>query len=390
MTSTPIPSGPILLLHKSHKKFQRLTELMEVLDDEIGAEVTLGMAVNLPNQRPERARQFFSGLDAAALRIADPAIHYRREQLGRAPKQAAKFPYLTAPWPVQPDPAWISDLFEQQINVSANVVLSPTGLVDDSDPGRQLATALEWVQAARQLGPPAPMFVNLTLAHRWLSNRGLLDRLLEELVESTEPLWYLRIRWGVVKPPHSQQRDDELLRGYKELATVARSEGKTPMFPTSGLTGWLAAACGAAGLGTGMGPSEQGFAEQPVIRLPAGVPRIPKKRYFERSLLHVVDVSTHMALLGSPGYVVCDCRFCKELDAANPRLDPANWDNEAAALHYLVQTGRLLASLRAADPQIEARREVERARAFESTVSGMVVTGDNRPRHLAAWDRALQ
>ena len=385
-----IPDRPVLLIHKSYQHHRRLPELFEVLEGEVGGDVTLAVAVNLPCQRPEQARQFLEGIDAATLRVADPVIHCRSDQLGGATKKAVRVPYISEAWPARPDDGLIQDLFDRQLDVGANVLLTPTGLVDDSDPRRELAAAIEWVQTARQLGPAAPMFVSLTVTHRWLTNERLRDRLLEELVESSERLWYVRVRWEVVKPPYSQQRDHDLLRGYKELAAAARSESKSIVFPTSGLTGWLATAYGAAGLGTGVGPSEQGFAERPVIRLPAGVSRIPKKRYFERALLHTVDLSTHTALLGSPGYLLCDCRFCKELDAANPAVDPANWDKEAAALHALVQTGRLLATLRVADPQAEARSEVARARTFAAAFSASVLNGDNRPRHLEAWDRALQ
>jgi hypothetical protein len=390
MNTMQIPNSPILLLHKPYQHFRRLPELMDVLDREVGGDVTLGVTVNLPCQRPHQARRFFERFDDSTMRVADPVIHCRPEQLGGASKKAAGFTYMTRLRPAQPDPNWILDVFAQQLDVGATVLLSPTGLVDDSDPGRELGVAFAWVQAARQLGRPEPMFVNLTLTQRWLTNERLRDRLLEELVESSERLWYVRVRWGVVKPPHSQQRDDDLLRGYRELAAVARSEDKTIVFPTSGLTGWIATACGAAGLGTGMGPSEQGFAEQAVIRLPAGVSRIPRKRYFERSLLHTVDLSTHTTLLGAPGYIMCDCLFCTELGAANPSPDPANWDKEAASLHQLVQTGRLLATLHAANPQTEARKEVQRARDFEATVSSAALSGDDRPRHLAAWDRVLQ
>jgi hypothetical protein len=380
---------PILLVHKTHQLARRLPEVVQVLRRDVGGDVRFGVAANLPNQPFDKGQRFldqFAGLD---LRVVDPILHARHDQLGSKSKTPYTFPYMSDPWPSQPDYGLILDLFGQQRDLGATPLLSPTGWVSAADPERQLSAAFEWIRAARDLEPDASMLVNLTLDRAWLRSPRLRARLLEEMVESAERLWYLRVRWAVIKPPYSQQRDEDLLQGYADLGQVARAEGKTVIYPTSGLTGWLATGLGATGLGSGTSPCAQGFADEADVRRPKGRTQRRLERYFEPSLLHVVDLTAHSALLGRPGYLTCDCPFCDELDAANPNLDPTTWNAEAAALHYLVQLGRLLAKLHVADPRAEARKEVERALDFRATVSGTLI-GNNRPQHLAAWDQVLQ
>jgi hypothetical protein len=360
---TPSFDKPILLVHKSHQQYQRLPELLHTLDREVGGTVTLGASLNLPCQAASRARRYLDQFPASVLKLADPAVFRHADQLGEPAKKNDQkhFRYMTAPLPASPNRRWISELLHLQEDVGATALLTPTGVVDDADPEQQLTNALDWVRSTRQANPALPMFVNLTFSRYWLMNPRLRDRLLEELVESQERLWYLRFRWAVVKPPYSQQRNLDLLEGYRELARVARVEGKVLLLPTSGLTGWLGTAWGARGFGTGMGPAEQAFADRTTFRMPAGSRRPRRHRYFEPSLLHVVSLATHQSLIGSRDYLTCQCPFCEELDATNADLDPTTWARDASGLHYLFQSGRLLADLQAGDSQAEARKEVERA-----------------------------
>jgi hypothetical protein len=383
---------PILVVHKSHQQYQRLPELLQILDGEVGDTVTLGASLNLPCQAAHRARQYFDQYPASVLKLADPAVFRHADQLGEPAKKNDQkhYRYMREPLPTSPDERWISELLNLQEDAGATALLTPTGVVDDADSGQELATAFDWVRSARQADPALPMFVNLTFSRYWLMNPRLRHRLLEELVESQERLWYLRFRWAVVKPPYSQQRNHDLLEGYKELAKVARVEGKVLLLPTSGLTGWLGTAWGASGFGTGMGPAEQGLAEKPAFRIPAGSRRPRRHRYFERSLLHVVSLATHQSLVGTTDYITCRCPFCEELEAANADLDPTTWAHDAAGLHYLVQSGRLLADLTAGAPQAEARKEVERAIDYDATLPPGSVTGDDRPLHLQVWGQVLQ
>ena len=384
---------PVLLLHKTHQRHKRLREVAEVLQAEVGDEVTIGVALSLPNQRPKNAQRFLDGL-SLDLRVIDPTIYACPSQLGTTCKTPSRlFPYMREPWPARPDRRLIHELFQQQRGLGATVLLSPTGLIEASDPERELTTAFDWIREARDLEPAAEMMVNLTLDRSWLRTASLREHLLEEMVDSPETGWYLRVRWAAIKPPYSQQRDDDLLKGYQQLGQVARDEGKTLIYPTSGLTGWLASGLGASGFGSGTDASAQAFAEAIDVRLPKGRRRPRIERYFEPALLGIVDLATHRTLLGQHEYITCDCPFCEELDASNPNLDPSGWNGETASLHCLVQLGRLLSKLQGGDPQVEARKEVERARDFYNAVTNSVpgsVAGNNRPLHLRAWGQVLQ
>jgi len=269
-------------------------------------------------------------------------------------------------------------------------LLTPAGLVRDANVDQELDRTFAWVHATRQLEPHAPLLVNLTLSSQWLSNPDLRHRLLTELVESNESMWYLRIRLPVPHPAHSQPRSEALLRGYQELGKVAASEAKQVIFATSGLTGWLATSLGAAGFGAGTTPATQTFARRPAIPQRPDDPWPERPRYFEPALLHTVDLATHQLLLNSKHYRPCDCRFCSELHAANPKRQPEQWNPELAGLHHLLQLGRLLACLHSSDPQTRARQEVEQALDFHATLPPLPTHRDNQPVHLRAWARLLQ
>jgi len=223
-----LANGPTLLVHKSYQHCRRLPEVLQVLDDELGQSVALGVTLKLPAQPANRARQFLDQFRPHVLKLADPVIFEHPDQLGDpAKKNNQKYcRYMKVPLPVSPDQQWISELLDLQQDVGANALLTPTGVVDGADPDHEFAKALDWTRAARQINPSLPMSVNLTFSRDWLVNPRLRHRLLQELVESQERLWYLRFRWAVVKPPYSQQRKVELLEGYKQLAEVARAESK--------------------------------------------------------------------------------------------------------------------------------------------------------------------
>jgi len=228
------------------------------------------------------------------------------------------------------------------------------------------------------------------LPSQWLSNPDLRHRLLNELVESTEPMWYLRVRLPAPRPAHSQPRNEALLRGYQELGKVAASEGRQVILATSGLTGWLATSLGAAGFGAGTTPATRTFAEPTVIPQQPESPWPRRPRYFEPALLHTVDFATHELLLRSKDYTPCGCTFCAELGAANPKPPPDQWNGELAGLHHLLQLGRLLARLHTTDPQSTARHQVEQARAFHASLPPFPTHHDNQPLHLKAWAQLLQ
>lgn len=386
-------SRPTLLVHKSTQQAQRLNQVVDLLQREVGDDVVVGVAVSLDNHPPSQARGFLNRfntlLTRADLCLVDPAIAAHPDQLGSNPKLLDRLPYLRG-WPTTPAPRRIRTVLDRQRDLGATALLTPTGLLRDTNADQELERTFAWVRATRDLEPSAPLLVNLTLPATWLSNPDLRYKLLLELVESPEPSWYLRIHLPVPRPAHSQPRNEALLRGLQELGKTAASEAKRLIFATSGLTGWLATSLGAAGFGAGTTPSSNTFAQR------AGIPQRPdnpwpkRPRYFEPALLHAVDLATHKILLTTKGYKPCTCPYCAQLHATDPDQLSTQWSSESAGLHRLLQLGRLLACLHAADPQAAARQTVDQALRFYHNLPPLPTHDDNQPRHLAPWARLLQ
>lgn len=379
---------PTFIVHKSYQRSQRLDEVFSALAD-ARQSVRFGIAINLPRQDVAAARRFLDRFSDLPLRLADPEVFSHKEQLGGATGKSKSYAYLKGVLPQKPDRDWVEEVIDAQRAVGATALLSATGWVDDSQAQQSLARTVAWVAESRRVAGDDPMFVNLCLPRRWLTEPELRTRLLNEVVESSERLWYIRVRWGVMSPRYGQLRDQALLEGYRELVGVMSSEDRNLILPNTGLTGWLATAWGAAGFSTGTSASEQAFADQPQIRMRRGAQRVRRPRYFERGFLHTVDVTTHAALLAEKNYAGCDCEFCDELDADDPDVDPTTWNPEAASLHYLLQAGRLTRLLATRNARAAALKEVRRAsKDYEDVAASLA--GENVPQHLRIWDQILR
>jgi hypothetical protein len=387
------PPRPILLVHKSTQQAHRLDEVVDILKREVGDDLVVGVSVSLGNQTPTEARRFLQRFNTLFTRVdlylVDPAISAHPDQLGGSINLLDRVPYLRG-WPTKPSRRRIRAVLDQQRDLGATALLTPTGLVRDTNADEELDRALAWVRATRDLEPLAPLLVNMTLPATWLADPDLRYKLLLELVESPEPRWYLRIRLPVPRPAHSQPRSEALLRGLQELGKTAASEAKQLIFATSGLTGWLATSLGAAGFGAGTTPTTNTLAEPSHVPQPPEDPWPERPRYFEPLLLHTVDLATHHMLLTSKDYKPCTCRFCNELDVANPKREPSQWNRETAGLHHLLQLGQLLARLHTTNSQATARQIVEHALSFYRHLLPLPTHHDNQPRHLEAWAQLLQ
>jgi hypothetical protein len=229
------------------------------------------------------------------------------------------------------------------------------------------------------------MFVNLTLAGDWLANPVLRTMLLDEIVESTEPLWYIRVRWPIVEPRYGQLTNGPLLDGYKELAATAALEGKVLVLPNSGLTGWVATALGASGFSTGTSWPEQAFCDERRFGRQPGQSNPPAaERYFERAVLNPLLWSDAQGLGNVHGFVACQCRYCLAMRANG-------YSREHAGAHYLVRTARLLDDIGSTNRRLEALRSVRSAQGFQASLNG---TANAVPavwvaKHLPEWGSRL-
>lgn len=379
---------PTFVVHRSFHQASQLPDLVVRAQRACGTDATVAVATRLPLQAPSAARDFLNSVPTATLRFADPEIHTLPGP-ARAPhpknlKQAAKYRYGGVPVPAAPDPGWVRDVLDAQHDAGANVMLSASGWVGTAQGRQQLATAMSFVAETRaQLGADDPMFVNLTLDAAWLLNAGLRAQLLQEVVESPEPLWWLRVMWPPLRPnPYSQLVDAGLLDGYKELAQTAAAEGKVVFLPNSGLTGWVATALGASGFSTGMSGPERAYLNQPPQG--GGGAGTPRERFFERNLLHTSLRADLPPLTRQGGYQVCGCAYCRVL-ANGP------WRKDQEHLHYLHNAAELTALLGRTGRQAAARARVQEAVTFNDSLTGAArLTGESDPKHLHPWTALLR
>lgn len=386
---TELLSGdrPVFLVHRSTQGGDGLPDLLRAIDHDAGDALEVGVVVNLARQRLERTRAVIDAVATVPLRIADPELHRHASVAPVPPARARQHPYLVDPIPDRPDDAYIRAHLQRQRDAGATALLTPTGWIDDADGERTLGLAIRWVLATRATSPDEPLLVSLALGRNWLTAPALRTALLNEIVDSNERRFYVRVLWDPLSPRYGQLEDEQLLTGYRELAQVAAAEGKILVLPQSGLTGWLATAWGATGLSTGVALPEQAFAQVREIRIKGAGPRPPRPRYFERSLLHTVDLPTH-EIVAATGQTSCDCAYCRALGVTSNSVDPADWSRDLASRHQVVVAARLLKVMATRNPRAAAAREVRDAGRFLNDLAVMPV-GENRPTHLGLWGRLL-
>lgn len=379
---------PTFVVHRSYYHARHLPDLVVRAQRVCTTDAAVAVATRLPVQTPIAARKFLDSVSTATLRFADPEIHtLPGPHIAPHPKPlrfASRYSYASAPVPAIPNPTWVREVLDAQHDAGANVLLSASGWVASAHAAQQLATAMSFVTATRaELGPDDPMFVNLTLDTAWMTDTTLRAQLLQEIVESAEPLWWLRVMWPPIRPnPYSQLTAMTLLDGYKEIAQVARDEGKVVFLPNSGLTGWVATALGVSGFSTGMSSTERAYLNQPPPS--GGGGNAPRERVFERNVLHTILRADQPPLNRQASYQACGCAYCQQL-ATGP------WRQEQEHLHYLLNAAELTATLGRTGRRAAAHGWVQRAETFNNALTGAaVLTGESEPKHLGPWEALLR
>lgn len=182
-----------LLVHKSHQYAQSLNEVVGYARNQVKDGCSIGLVVPF-RQSGDAVRAFMGRFPNTAVRFADPEIHLHPDQYDAvSDTTAGHWAHFTNPVPDPPDKVWSQMLLTEQLRCGATVLLSPTGKVEEANASGSLNDAMDRISMARNIVGEAPLFANLTFDHRWLSQRGLRDRLLDEIVDSSEQHWYLRL-----------------------------------------------------------------------------------------------------------------------------------------------------------------------------------------------------
>jgi hypothetical protein len=378
---------PTFIVHKGAQSHARIPEFIGVARQVSQGKIGLGVAIRLPKHRPHRALAFLDGCGEIPLKIADPeifAIPGSGFPLASVAQYASDYLYGDS-IPGSPSAAWVTQVFDAQRSAGATVLLSATGWVSDQRPSTELSNLKAWIMESRgAIGPEESMIVNITLPSTWLSNPTLRALLAGEIVESNEKIWYIRVYWPVVSPRYGQLSDSAILDGYKELAVTAALEDKTIFFPNSGLTGWIGVALGAAGFSSGISWPEQAFAQQRIFGSQPNIPRAPRReRFFDPTVIHMLDRTTHTGMHGIANQITCTCRYCSELNSPP-------WNHGTSGLHHLIRNAHLTTKLSGSNKRLAALREAKRADTFVSNLSGAsALSGAARPVHLKEWIRVL-
>lgn len=375
---------PIFLLARSYAGGDDFNALVTNVNAAAGTAVQTGTIVNLPRHGVDAARRLVDGLPGVGIRIVDPELHEHPDfGVTVSDQRRQRAPYLDRPIPARPERAFVTQVIQAQRDAGATVLLTATGRVDEADGERSLARAMRWVHASRAEAPTQELAVNLTLSRTWLTSPQLREALLNELVDSNERLWYLRVRWEALRPRHAQLTDSALLDGYRTLLETARLEGKVVLLPQTGLGGWFLTGLGAGGFSTGTGGPEQAYADPVEIRI-RGKRRPPVPRYFEPEVLATLGLPGRRRIAAQQAYRACPCPYCARMARANGDFDATRWDRDQALRHQVVSLARLAAATAAGDRRAATRTVVAQA-ADAADRATPTLTGEDRPTHLAPW-----
>jgi hypothetical protein len=395
------PGVPLLLMQRSHQHSKYLPAVVADARRRHGGRISVGVTAPLPRMSPAGVREFFTRTDAA-VRIADPEAFARADSFGRmlAAQRDGKpyvgtstekyWSYITDSLTAGGTPAWVEKVLDAQRDVGATVLLTPGVWADPGDVNRSLDTIRQhttWARAASN--DDEHLIVNITGPANWMSNDRLRDRLLDELVDMDDTVFYLRIRWPLLAQPYGQLLDSAILDGYAEACNVLDENDKALILANAGLTGWVALAWGAHGLSTGVGAGERAFADNRVIKIKQNPRPAPTRRTFAAPILHVTDAPTAQRIDGLPGLAPCRCRFCR----AQRQVPQGQFDKGLAGAHYLRHVIDLTAgvSRHSRGRRVAARRIVRDARGVVAAVAAAVpLTGNNEPKHLQLWADRLR
>lgn len=395
------PGTPLFLIHRSHQHSSILPRVFADISNEHSGHIGLGAVASMPRMTPTGLNRFFENVESVPIRIADPECFARCDSFGEELSQQRggrpfvgetrkHWAYFTENQPVGQSESWIKQVLDAQREAGATLLLTPGMWTNSSSPNESLGNMRQHAVWARSnLSKGEHLAVNLTIPPAWLATPSLRERLLNEVVDMNEDIFYIRCRWPLLRQTYGQLIESSILDGYIEVSQVFEENGKSLILPNTGLTGWMSLAWGAHGFSTGMGSGERAFADTQIIRIKQRPRPAPTQRMFSSLVLHTVERGVSHRLAGSPEARPCQCQFCRTLR----RMPDGQFDKALAGAHYLRQVADLTANLAMGGTvrRAAARRAVREALEFrDSNAKTVPLTGANDPKHLSVWANLLR
>ncbi|MFD3687158.1 hypothetical protein ACFWTE_20350 [Nocardiopsis sp. NPDC058631] len=389
---------PLMLLNLTGRTVDQGNELLSRLHAEYGEHLNLGVCASLARHNKSKINKAFD-CSVATVKIADPeaflvdhaslvlegdnptdftnpdtALKVERRVAARS-RRAAYFEMERS------GIEWIKAILEAQREVGANVFLTSGKSLRSSDFRQSLDEIIaEGNDAIECLEPGERLALNLTIPLDCILNETFFNEILNELLEHDEfDTWYIRTQWRPDRESN-QLKDATILHRYKRLSELAEDEEKILILAQTGWVGWNFLGHGATGFSTGPSQNAQKFQQYAITRRRKGVGQ--NERFFEKSLLNVVDGSMHASLRNESDYVSCECRWCDEIDSS------PLFSHIAASWHEVYCQGALSAEIqRSAELRRGGRRSYLR-RTIDSALlfaQGKGLVGRENPTFLRTW-----
>lgn len=314
--------------------------------------------------------------------VGDPECGRMDRPYGDRGKGREDFPYLKESDPSANAVRFVKQAIDAQTAVGASVVISPWLLHGVTQTEHELNATIRFASLADEyVEEGEELLMGIEATQGVFASEEARNAMVNELVEGPELPVYLRMR--VTAPQgYMQFRDQEALRGLKEVVAALEANDRAVALPQSGLTGWLMTAFGASSFGAGM----QGSMQRNAAPAGGGGGFPPLHWYFVPQMLGFVLAEEIQDISEIDGFDVCECPYCDgELPASG-----AAFDARDAGKHFIWWCSALADELNSGSANALVADRVSAASHFSNQVDAAVQLDDRSiPAHLAIWTDLL-
>jgi len=343
---------------------EKWTVIAEFLSDVAGNEPNwrVGASVLLARYVEATSRRHAQSFERNALFVvADPETQKMELPFPERGRGRDHHDYLQESSPRANVPRFVKNVLQAQISNGRDILLSPW-LVHGATPNfRNLRATVAFATeaAVSPLVGDRDLWFGFQVTHNVLSDDGLRDAFLNELVElPTNPV-YLRAQ---LEPPDGPRQfsDPAVIGGLRQVVTALSENGMRVILAQSGLLGWLMLPFGAVAFGAGTRASMQ----RTIALTSGGFARQPLNWFFVPQFLGSALAEEMPSIAAIPGYQPCPCPYC---DGDLPDTGD-DFDRELAGKHFLWWCALLANELNSGQPESTVRQRIVDARAFWTQV----------------------